>query len=292
MQLLLSNYKFIVNLLYIEELSANLKLKQCETDKVINKKRYQLRQIVISTILISLFFLAYNLQHLKAQESKQCENQEITSFITSNELLEWISDLIGKFAFWEIELHNFSTDGCSSFPEGTPNRPNLWLHCCVIHDVAYFAGGRRFKRIAADKALNKCVKEASGKSLSDLLDLNNNKDGSQNPIMKEINKKLKKHENRLGDVMEMGVFVGGSAFIPSTWRWSYGWTAGKNYQKLTKEDKIKVKEKIRQYFQKDCRSDHDVLTLIGREKSEESKKTYLDKVCDTSRLESYLAAVD
>lgn len=38
-------------------------------------------------------------------------------------------------------LSLFHSDGCSLFPNGTPNSPNLWCGCCLAHDLAYWQGG-------------------------------------------------------------------------------------------------------------------------------------------------------
>src|SRR5271169_6094597 len=39
------------------------------------------------------------------------------------------------------ELKPFTTDGCSDFPNGTPEHQDLWLTCCIQHDLAYWMGG-------------------------------------------------------------------------------------------------------------------------------------------------------
>src|SRR5687767_10446939 len=39
------------------------------------------------------------------------------------------------------EVAAFPTDGCSAFPDGTLSDATLWQHCCVEHDLAYYAGG-------------------------------------------------------------------------------------------------------------------------------------------------------
>ncbi|WP_216662021.1 hypothetical protein [Niveibacterium sp. COAC-50] len=44
---------------------------------------------------------------------------------------------------WADTLKPFTTDGCSSFPDGTPWQQTLWLDCCVKHDIAYWIGGTK-----------------------------------------------------------------------------------------------------------------------------------------------------
>ena len=34
-------------------------------------------------------------------------------------------------------LKPFTSDGCSSFPNGTLEYRELWLQCCTAHDLAY-----------------------------------------------------------------------------------------------------------------------------------------------------------
>lgn len=59
------------------------------------------------------------------------------------------------------ELKTFKTDYCTNYPEGTPAHPNLWKHCCLMHDMFFWAGGTPSERVAADKHLLACV-EATG----------------------------------------------------------------------------------------------------------------------------------
>ena len=59
----------------------------------------------------------------------------------------------------------FTTDGCSEFPDGTPAHKNLWLKCCVAHDIKYWAGGSYNDRLNADLELRYvCSRLASPRS--------------------------------------------------------------------------------------------------------------------------------
>jgi len=49
------------------------------------------------------------------------------------------------------ELKPFTTDGCSAFPDGTPAHRDLWLNCCIQHDLAYWKGGTHTERLNADR---------------------------------------------------------------------------------------------------------------------------------------------
>lgn len=64
---------------------------------------------------------------------------------------------------------SFSTDLCTGFPEGTRREPNLWAHCCVEHDLHYWAGGTRRMRRIADIQLRVCVKRTGAVSQAKLM---------------------------------------------------------------------------------------------------------------------------
>jgi hypothetical protein len=89
------------------------------------------------------------------------------------------------------ELKPFSTDGCSMWFDGTPEQPNLWRHCCVAHDLAYWQGGNEEQRKAADQAILDCVKIAQGSSMADYM-----------------------YDN---------IRWGGSPYWMTSYRWGYGW---------------------------------------------------------------------
>lgn len=78
----------------------------------------------------------------------------------------------------------FISDGCSAWPDGD------WLDCCVAHDVAYWRGGPEPLRQEADMALRQCVADTGY------------------PTM--------------GDIMYLGVRIGGERFYPTPYRWGYG----------------------------------------------------------------------
>jgi len=89
----------------------------------------------------------------------------------------------------------FVTDGCSGglswawklvFKKETP-----WEGCCVVHDFAYWKGGGWDKKYRADKKLMKCV--------------------------------WKKGHPFWGVTMFIAVFVYGAKWLPTSFRWGYGW---------------------------------------------------------------------
>lgn len=112
--------------------------------------------------------------------------------------------LLGHSA-WAQELKPFSSDGCSSFPDGTLRQQQLWLSCCIVHDNAYWLGGTYEQRLEADKALRQCVSDIG--------------------------------EPAIGLIMLAGVRVGGSPLFPTQFRWGYGWDYPRFYGPHTKAEK-------------------------------------------------------
>lgn len=108
------------------------------------------------------------------------------------------------------ELHPFTTDGCTHFPDGTAEEPALWQHCCVAHDLKYWAGGSYADRMKADFELGECV-AATGHAV-------------------------------IGAAMVEGVRVGGSPFLPTPWRWGYGWEKLRGYASLSEDETAAVQQ--------------------------------------------------
>lgn len=102
----------------------------------------------------------------------------------------------------------FSSDGCSSFPEGTVEQQDLWLACCTAHDVAYWKGGTYGERLDADKQLQSCVAGVG--------------------------------EPGIAAIMLAGVRVGGTSFLPTSFRWGYGWPYPRFYKELSLEEKEQI----------------------------------------------------
>ena len=96
-------------------------------------------------------------------------------------------------------LQPFTSDGCSLFPDGTLSQPDTWHHCCYQHDQSYWPGGTRQARLLADKQLASCVAETGY------------------PLTSKL--------------MYAGVRVGGTPYIPTPFRWGYGWPWFRNYER-------------------------------------------------------------
>ena len=108
------------------------------------------------------------------------------------------------------ELKLFTSDGCSSFPDGTFEQNELWLKCCTAHDYDYWKGGTYNDRLESDKELKACVAKVG--------------------------------EPQVALLMLAGVRVGGSPFFPTTFRWGYGWDYPRFYGPLTEEELEQVEK--------------------------------------------------
>jgi len=116
-------------------------------------------------------------------------------------------------AYSEEAIAPFSTDGCSAFPDGTIEQNELWLSCCTEHDIAYWQGGTYEERISADQALESCVTEIG--------------------------------EPAIGALMHAGVRVGGTPYLPTLFRWGYGWEYPRGYKALTAEEKEQIQVELK-----------------------------------------------
>ena len=96
----------------------------------------------------------------------------------------------------------FTTDGCSSSPDNEWIGNKSWLDCCVDHDKAYWLGGTAAEKETADSGLKKCLLRAG---------------------MGEA----------MAEVYYRSVQVGGTAHLPTTWKWGYGWKNSRGYDPVT-----------------------------------------------------------
>ena len=110
------------------------------------------------------------------------------------------------------DLKPFTTDGCSSFPDGTIEHHSIWAHCCIQHDIAYWQGGTYDDRLKVDQALEQCVAKVG--------------------------------EPEVAKLMLAGVRVGGSPYFPTSYRWGYGWPYPRGYKALTDDEKLEVVRRL------------------------------------------------
>lgn len=108
-----------------------------------------------------------------------------------------------------LALKPFTTDYCSEWPDGKFTDPTQWASCCFTHDISYWIGGTKDERVAADKELKRCVREAS--------------------------------DSLNGFLMYIGVRMGGKPGNAS-YAWGYGWTKDRDYFELNEVEAKMAKE--------------------------------------------------
>jgi len=102
------------------------------------------------------------------------------------------------------ELRPFTSDGCSAFPDGTYEEERLWQICCIAHDYAYWMGGTKQDRENADLDLQTCVASVG--------------------------------QPEVAALMLTGVRVGGTPYLPTKFRWGYGWPWFRGYKELSEAE--------------------------------------------------------
>lgn len=109
------------------------------------------------------------------------------------------------------ELSAFKSDGCSCFPEGTRKEPDLWKQHCLDHDYAYWQGGTRQERKMADLKLRDGIR------------------GEGKPVIAQI--------------AYAGVRLGGTPWLPTPWRWGFGWSDfPRGYREIGDEEKRQIEK--------------------------------------------------
>jgi hypothetical protein len=112
--------------------------------------------------------------------------------------------LLVSFLSQADTLKPFVSDGCSAFPDGTFSQEKLWLKCCQQHDFEYWQGGTLEQRLISDKGLKHCVAQVG--------------------------------EPTIAALMLAGVRVGGTPYLPTSFRWGYGWSYPRLYGALSVEE--------------------------------------------------------
>ncbi|MFP5385871.1 MAG: hypothetical protein ACLGHN_07305 [Bacteriovoracia bacterium] len=67
------------------------------------------------------------------------------------------------------ELRPFKTDYCTNYPEGTRSNPQMWKHCCLSHDMFFWAGGSKEDRYISDLELRSCIEKTGARSQARLI---------------------------------------------------------------------------------------------------------------------------
>ena len=94
------------------------------------------------------------------------------------------------------KLNEFTTDWCSMFPDLD------WRDCCVEHDKIYWIWWESKKRLKADINLKNCV--------------------------------INKNHKIIWNLMYIWVRIWWIPYLPTSWRWWYGWEKYVWYDKIKK----------------------------------------------------------
>lgn len=150
--------------------------------------------LLSTTLLIPIICMAVDPQQPKS-------TKEILHTIANKDRGDFYGEIKGIPEF----DHKLHSDGCSGgmseiygklkflhlkYGETLP-----WRQCCVVHDRAYYNGGEKKEKTAADKELKNCVSEIVGPKHLGFV---------------------------LGGLMEDVVWIGGLPYFPTTYRWGYG----------------------------------------------------------------------
>ncbi len=100
---------------------------------------------------------------------------------------------------------SFETDYCTNYKEGTRSEPDLWKHCCLIHDMHFWAGGNKQNRYDSDIELKSCIEETGSPYVARLMYIAV-RAGSYSPI---------KYSNK---------------------KWNHGWKERPTFKSLSVED--------------------------------------------------------
>ena len=115
-------------------------------------------------------------------------------------------------------LADFTSDGCSLFPDKNLISNVNWCECCFQHDISYWKGGTATERDDADKALRTCILKTTD-------------------------------DEKLADAVYAGVRFGGSPYFYNWYRWGYGWDYGRGYAPLTDKEREEAEKKLADFFE-------------------------------------------
>jgi len=114
-------------------------------------------------------------------------------------------------------IKDFTSDGCSLFPDNSIILEKDWCECCFEHDKVYWQGGTEQERLDADIIFRDCILE-------------------------------KTDDKNLSEIMYKGVRFGGSPYFFNWYRWGYGWSYVRKYSVLTEDEKKLIQLKLDEYY--------------------------------------------
>jgi hypothetical protein len=99
------------------------------------------------------------------------------------------------------------------FFDGTSERPDLWKHCCLEHDIHYWYGGSDENLNQADINLRSCVNKVAG--------------------------------NTWAQLIYLGVRAGHLSPIKNKHKWSWGWETKRGNAQINEPEKLYILEELR-----------------------------------------------
>lgn len=112
-----------------------------------------------------------------------------------------------------LKLKPFESDGCTMFLDGPTNKPGLWKHCCLEHDLRYWFGGAERDMDRSDLKLMSCVNKAAGETWAKLI--------------------------------YYGVRAGHHSPVKNKYQWSWGWETKRKNNPLTTEETTYVLSELK-----------------------------------------------
>ncbi len=114
-------------------------------------------------------------------------------------------------------IKDFTSDGCSLFPNRSIILEKDWCDCCFEHDKVYWMGGTEQERLDADIIFRDCILEKTA-------------------------------DKNLSEFMYKGVRFGGSPYFFTWYRWGYGWPYDREYVILSEDEKKLIQLKLDEYY--------------------------------------------
>ena len=162
-------------------------------------------------------------------------------------------------------LNRFETNECSSvylnstthmdvFGNGTLSHPNLFLDCCVQHNLDYWKGGTEIERFLSDKQLKICIEDTKQLEIARLM------------------YEAVREKGNLETLDDLKYY------------WGYGWRKKREYGKLSSDEQMQVG--MLKPSQKDIMQRIDELRVSSKQStvSEDTNTLSLDTVATLSNV--------
>jgi hypothetical protein len=95
--------------------------------------------------------------------------QTVTGFIMQVLFIILLSAISTQLFAFDGSIEKFETDYCTNYMEGTRANPTQWKHCCLLHDMYFWAGGNFEDRNASDLELKICIEKTGARKQAQLM---------------------------------------------------------------------------------------------------------------------------